>query len=148
MSRLVLRRSLVTLVTIASIFGGAVAIRAAAGWTAGAAPLDQPPDAAALVGQLRDEQARADAIAAELGQVLDGSAQLQDALRAAQEKAATDAASADGLAKQLAEAQVRLATLERQLASARSPVAPAGTTVTNSTSSTAPASEPEGADDD
>lgn len=130
MSRLVLRRSLITLVTIASIFGGAVAIRAAAGWTAGAAPLDQPPDAAALVGKLRDEQARADAIAAELEQVLDRSAELQDALHAAREKAVADADSADALAEQLAAAEAKLAALERQLASAPIAAAPAAASST------------------
>jgi chromosome segregation ATPase len=134
MSRLALRRSLITLVTIVSVFGGAVAIRAAAGWTAGAAPLNQPPDAAALVGKLRDEKARADAMAAELHQVLDRSAQLQDALRLAQQMAVSEAASADQLAGQLAAAEARLAALQRQLAS--SPAAGGGTTAT--AASTAP----------
>jgi hypothetical protein len=128
MSRLALRRSLITLVTIVSVFGGAVAIRAAAGWTSGAAPLTQPPDAVALVGKLRDEKARADAMAAELHQVLGRSAQLQDALSVAQEKAVSDAASADQLASKLAAAEAKLAALQRQLAS--SPAAGGGTTAT------------------
>lgn len=120
MSSLTLRRSLVVLATVASIFGGAVAIRAAAGWTATTAPLAAPPDPAALVAKLTNEKARADAITQELSQVVDRAVQLQSALAAAQAKAVTDAESAAALAAQLAEAQQRLATLERQLAAQRS----------------------------
>jgi hypothetical protein len=143
MSSLALRRSLITVVTIASVFGGAVAIRAAAGWTASSAPLSQPPDAAALVGKLQDEKARADAVAAELRQVLDRSAELEQALRLAQEKVATDAVSAKALAEQLAAAEAKLATLQRQLAAApRQASAPTGTTT-----APAPAGESEPDDD-
>lgn len=133
MCSVTLRRSLVLLATVASIFGGAVAIRAAAGWTATSAPLASPPDPTALVAKLKDEKARADAITQELSQVVDRAAQLQSALAAAQAKAATDAESAAALAVQLAAAQQRLAALERQLAgqgsarqaAAAPPVAPA-----------------------
>jgi hypothetical protein len=131
MSSLTLRRSLVVLTTVASIFGGAVAIRAAAGWTATTAPLAAPPDPGALVAKLNDEKARADAITQELSQVVDRAAQLQSALGAAQAKAATGAESAAALAAQLAVAQQRLATLERQLAgqgSARQAAAPPAVT--------------------
>jgi hypothetical protein len=115
MSSLTLRRSIVVLATVASIFGGAVAIRAAAGWTALSAPLGAPPDPATLVAQLRNEKARADAITAELSQVVDRATQLQDALAAAKAKADADAKAAAGLAAQLASAQRRLAVLEKQL---------------------------------
>lgn len=115
MSSLTLRRSLVILATVASLFGGAVAIRAAAGWTASAAPLIAPPDPAALITRLRDEKARADAIGQELSQVVSRAAELQDALAVAREKAAGDAKTAAGLAAQLATAQQRLATLQTQL---------------------------------
>ena len=117
MSSLTLRRSLVILATVASVFGGAVAIRAAAGWTASSAPLVAPPDAATLVTQLKNEKARADAITAELSQVIDHATQLQDALTAAKARADADATAAAGLASQLAAAQKRLAALEKQLAS-------------------------------
>ena len=116
MSNLTLRRSLVILATVASVFGGAVAIRAAAGWTASTAPLAAPLDPAVLVARLQDEEAHADAIAQELAQVVDRSAELQDALTAAEAKAAADADSAAGLSARLAAAQKRLATLEKQLA--------------------------------
>lgn len=117
MSSLTLRRSLVILATVASVFGGAVAIRAAAGWTASSAPLVAPPDAATLVTQLKNEKARADAITEELSQVIDHATQLQDALTAAKARADADATTAAGLASQLAAAQKRLAALEKQLAS-------------------------------
>lgn len=116
MPSLTLRRSIVILATVASIFGGAIAIRAAAGWTALSAPLTAPPDPVTLVAQLRNEKARADAITAELSQVVDRAAQLQDALAAAKAKADSDAKAAAGLAAQLAAAQKRLAALEKQLA--------------------------------
>lgn len=115
MSSLTLRRSLVVLATIASIFGGAVAIRAAAGWTASSAPLAAPVDPTALVAKLQDEKARADAITEELSQVIERAAELQSALVAAKAKADSDAKAASGLAAQLAAAQERLATLETQL---------------------------------
>ena len=116
MPSLTLRRSIVVVATVASIFGGAVAIRAAAGWTALSAPLNAPPDPATLVSQLGNEKARADAITSELSQVVDRAAQLQDALAAAKAKAESDAKAAAGLAAQLAAAQARLAALEKQLA--------------------------------
>jgi Skp family chaperone for outer membrane proteins len=145
MSALTLRRSLVILATVASLFGGAVAIRAAAGWTASSAPLTAPPDPAALVAKLQDEKAHADAIAKELAQVVSKATELQDALTAAQEKAATDAESAADLAAQLAVAQKRLATLERQLAAQRSTTA--GAAAAPAAATAAPAVEVETDDD-
>lgn len=121
MSSLTLRRSLVILATIASLFGGAAAIHAAAGWTASVAPLTAPPNPVVLVAKLRSEKARAEAISQELSQVVSKAAELRDALRVAQEKAATTAAAAAVLSAKLAAAQQRLATLESQLATHRSP---------------------------
>lgn len=142
MSSLTLRRSLVVLATVASIFGGAVAIRAAAGWTASSAPLTAPPDPASLVTRLQNEQARADAITQELTQVVDRAAELQSALDAAQAKAMADAKTAKGLAGQLAAAQKRLAALEKQMGVTGSTGAPAGA------AATAQPTEPAHGDDD
>ena len=114
MSGLIARRSIISLAVIASLFGGAVALRAAAGWTASAAPLVAPPNPATLVTTLQDEKARADAVAGELAQVVQHARELEDALAAAQAKAAADGETASGLAKQLAEAQARLGTLQGQ----------------------------------
>jgi hypothetical protein len=133
MSSLSLRRSIVVLVAVASLFGGAAVIRAAAGWTAEKAPLgDQPPDAAALVDRLRAEQAHAGLLADQLAAVTAQAEELRGALEAAQAKAEGDAASADELAAQLASAQARLATLERQLAAAAAAPPPVVTVAASS----------------
>jgi uncharacterized membrane-anchored protein YhcB (DUF1043 family) len=145
MSSLTLRRSLVILATVASLFAGAVAIHAAAGWTASLAPLTAPPDPAALVAKLQDEKARADAVAQELLQVVNRAAELQDALTAARKKAAADARSAAGLAAQLASAQARLATLERQLA-AQGSSTPASAAAPGAAGTAPPAGGGEGPD--
>ena len=142
MSSLTLRRSLVILATIASVFGGAVAIRAAAGWTA-SSPLTAPVNPATLVAKLQDEKARADAITVELSQVVERAAELQSALTAAKAKADADATAASGLAAQLAAAQTRLATLEKQLASPGTSPAAA-----SPASAAAQPTEPEHGDDD
>jgi septal ring factor EnvC (AmiA/AmiB activator) len=142
MSALSVRRSIIVLVAIASLFGGAVVIRAAAGWAADASLSKAPPDPAQLVGQLEAEQAYAASLAEQLGQVTAKANELRTALEAAQSKASSDAASADDLAAQLQAAKERLATLEAQLAAA----ARARTTTTVTTvTATAP---PSGGDDD
>ena len=105
MSNLTLRHSIVTVATVLSLFGGAVAIRAAAGWTASSGPLVQPPNAAALVDQLKNERSHAEALANELGQVVARAQELRTALEAAQAKAAVDAQSATRLAAQLGAAE-------------------------------------------
>ena len=115
MSNLTLRRSVITAATLLSLFGGAVAIRAAAGWTAASGPLEQPPNPAALVTQLKNERAHASALADELAQVVARAQELRSALDAAQTKAATDAQTATDLAAQLAAAEKKLASLQGQL---------------------------------
>jgi len=134
MSNLTLRRSVVTAATLLSIFGGAVAIRAAAGWTAANVPLEQPPNPAALVTQLKNERAHASALADELGQVVARAQELRTALEAAQAKAATDAQTATDLAAQLAAAERKLASLQAQLAGgARTATSGGGTTTAPAT---------------
>ena len=121
MSSLIARRSIVTLAVVTSLFGGAAAIRAAAGWTATSAPLVAPPNPAALVTTLQDEKARADAVAQELAQVVKQAAELEDALAAARAKAAAGAETAAGLARQLAAAQARLGIQPGQAGASGSP---------------------------
>jgi len=118
-SNLTLRRSVVVAATVISLFGGALAIRAAAGWTAAAGPLEQPPNPAALVTQLKNEKAHAAALADELGQVVAQARDLRAALEAAQAKALTDSQTATDLAAQLAEAEAKLVSLQAQMAAAR-----------------------------
>jgi peptidoglycan hydrolase CwlO-like protein len=150
MSSLSLRRSIVVLVAIASLFGGAAVIRAAAGWTAEAAPLsDEPPDPVTLVSQLRAEQAHAGLLADQLTEVTSQANELKAALEAAQAKAQGDAASADELAAQLASAQARLASLEKQLAKAAAAPPPVVTVSapTSTATSTGGGESGEGSDD-
>jgi DNA repair exonuclease SbcCD ATPase subunit len=111
------RRRFVVLGFALSVLAASVAIRLAAGWTASAATLaERPPDATQLVAQLQQEQARAAALAEELAGVSSQAAELQAALDAARQKAGTDAASAEELARQLKDARARLTTLQAQLA--------------------------------
>lgn len=125
MSSLQIRRVVVVLGAVLALYAGAFAIRSAAGWSGQSQPLaEPPPDAAALVAQLVDEQARAEQLAARLQQATAHSRELADALAAVTDKAAHDTRSARRLARQLDDARVKLVDLQRQLAS---PPAPAAT---------------------
>jgi len=137
MSALSVRRSIIVLVAVASLFGGAAVIRAAAGWAADASLSKAPPDAAQLVGQLEAEQAYAASLSEQLQQVTTKANELRSALEAAQSKAQSDAASADDLSAQLEAAQARLKTLEAQLATAARAQT---TTVVTTVAATAPPS--------
>lgn len=118
MSSLQIRRAIVVLGAVLVLYGGAFAIRSAAGWSGQSQPLaEPPPDAAALVAQLVDEQARAEQLAARLQQATAHSRELADALAAATDKAAHDTQSARRLARQLDAARGKLLELQRQLAS-------------------------------
>lgn len=136
MSSLHIRRAIVFVVAVAALYGGAFAIRSAAGWSGQSQPLaSAPPDAAALVAQLVDERARAEQLSTQLHQATARSQELADALAAAARKAAHDARSAQQLAKQLDTARSRLQEMQRQLAARPAPVltvsvpAPAATAV-------------------
>ena len=84
---------------------------------------EPPPDAAALVAQLVDDQARAEQLAAQLHEATAHSRELADALAAVTDKAAHDARSARRLARQLDGARAKLLELQRQLASQPPPPA-------------------------
>ena len=124
MSSLQIRRAIVVLGAVLALYAGAFAIRSAAGWSGQSQPLaEPPPDAAALVAQLVDEQARAEQLAAQLQQATAHSNELAAALAAVTDRAANDAQSARRLARQLDAARAKLLELQRQLAS--QPVPPA-----------------------
>lgn len=117
MSSLRIRRAIVFLAAIAALYGGALAIRSAAGWSGQSAPLaEAPPDPAVLVGQLVDERARAQQLAGQLDEATARSAELEAALAAATAKAGHDARAADRLVRQLEAARAKLADLQDQLA--------------------------------
>jgi septal ring factor EnvC (AmiA/AmiB activator) len=139
MSSLTRRRSVVAVSVVAALFVAAFTIRLAASFTAGSAPLtDRPVDANQVMAQLQDEQARAAALADQLAQVNAQSSELRDALKAAEDKATSDSATAEDLATQLEAARAKLAALEAQLAAASTTTvtvtnaAPASTTSTSS----------------
>ena len=144
MLSLTVRRALVFVIAVVALYGGAFAIRSAAGWTGQSKPLaEAPPDAAALVAQLVDERARAQQLSAQLAGAMARSQQLEDALAAATSKAAHDARSAEHLANELDSARSRLEQLQRQLADR-----PASTVTVTVPAPAATAAPNAGSDDD
>ena len=105
------------------------AIRAAAAWTASAAPLPVAPvTAAELRARLADEQARAGALLEQLATLDARSRDLETALEQASTRIATDADHAQDLAAQLKSAKAKLAKLEAAVAKARSALASSAST--------------------
>jgi uncharacterized protein with von Willebrand factor type A (vWA) domain len=143
MSSLTIRRAIVFAGAVLALYAGAFAIRAAAGWSGESQPLAQPPDAAALVAQLLDEQARAEQLAAQLEQATAHSRELTDALAAVTDKAAQDTQSARRLARQLDAARDKLLELQRQLASRPAPPAATVTLAAPPTPAPPPPGEPD-----
>jgi peptidoglycan hydrolase CwlO-like protein len=114
------RRPLVVLGVVLSLFVGAATIRAAAVWTAASSPLGaKPPSIESLQAALANEQARSAALQAQLDQLAAGSADLTGAINAARERITNDAAQADGLRTSLKAAKAKLASLEASIRRAR-----------------------------
>ena len=104
-------------------------IRAAAAWTASAAPLPVAPvSAAELRARLADEQARASALLDQLSALDARSRDLETALEQASTRIATDADHAQDLAGQLKAAKAKLAKLEAAVAKARGALASSAST--------------------
>lgn len=104
-------------------------IRAAAAWTASAAPLPVAPvSAAELRARLADEQARAGALLDQLATLDARSRDLETALEQASSRIATDADHAQDLAAQLKAAKAKLAKLEAAVAKARGALASSAST--------------------
>lgn len=119
-----LRRPLVVLGVVLSLFLGAASIRAAAGWTAASAPLaDRPPSVDSLRAELLTEQARSRALQTHLDQLNSDSADLAAALAAAGDRIAVDAGQAKKLQDSLAAAKAKLAALEKSIGKARATAA-------------------------
>ena len=124
MSSLPIRRAIVVAGAVLTLSAGVIAIGSAAGWSGQTQPLDQrPPDAAALVARLLNEQARAAQLASQLQQATAHSRALAHALTAVTHKATHDARSARQLARQLDAARTRLLELQRQLTAGPAPPA-------------------------
>jgi chromosome segregation ATPase len=122
-----LRRPLVVLGVLLSLFLGAASIRAAAAWTAASAPLaDRPPSVERLRAELATEQARSRALQTHLDQLNSDSTDLSAALGAAGDRIAIDASQAKQLQDSLAAAKVKLAALEKSIGRARAAGAHSG----------------------
>lgn len=115
-----LRRPLVVLGVLLSLFLGTASIRVAAAWTAASAPLaDRPPSVESLRAALATEQTRSHALQSHLDQLNSDSANLLAALAAAGDRIAVDASQAKVLQGSLAAAKARLAALEKSIGKAR-----------------------------
>lgn len=122
-----LRRPLVVLGVLLSLFLGAASIRAAAAWTAASAPLaDRPPSVESLRADLATEQARSRALQSHLDQLNSNSSDLLAALAAAGDRIAVDATQAKELQDSLAAAKAKLAALEKSIGEARAAAAHSG----------------------
>jgi hypothetical protein len=141
-----LRRPLVVLGVLLSLFLGAASIRAAAAWTAASAPLaDRPPSVESLQAELATEQARSRALQTHLDQLNSDSVDLMAALATASDRIAVDASHAKELQDSLAAAKAKLAALEKSIGKARAAAARSGAGA--ATPARAPGSHEETEDD-
>jgi Skp family chaperone for outer membrane proteins len=113
--KLMLRRATVVLAVALSLAVGGLAVRAASAWTAAEAPLAAAPvSVKTLAQQLADEEVRSAALESHLAALTGQSSDLSIALKAARDRAVSDAATARKLQAQLAEAK-RLAARQAQV---------------------------------
>jgi uncharacterized protein involved in exopolysaccharide biosynthesis len=113
---LAFRRTLVTAGVAGSILVGAMTVRAAAVWTASAAPLEKPPiTAGEISAQLNDAAARSAALEAQIADLTTRTADLAQALADANKRVGTDSSTARSLRAQLAAAQKKLTALSKAL---------------------------------
>jgi septal ring factor EnvC (AmiA/AmiB activator) len=133
-------RRLATIVgVIAALVLGFGSIRAAAAWTAAAAPLRVTPDSVTtLQSQLADEQSRSAALRQQLDALASQSTDLATALDAARSRIGADASHAKDLAAQLRTAKQRLAKLQATIAAANQASQARAATVTVVQSPAAP----------
>jgi septal ring factor EnvC (AmiA/AmiB activator) len=142
-----LRRVITAIGVVAALLLGFGSIRAAAAWTAASAPLHMAPvSVEQLQGQLTSEQARSADLEAELHTLTVQTAELDDALGAAQARITADSGHATDLAKQLKAAKAKLARLEASIANAKRTVQ--HTTVVTKTKTVTSTPKPTGEPDD
>lgn len=127
---------------IAALVLGFGCIRAAAAWTAAAAPLSVTPDSVAtLESRLADEQTRSDTLQRQLDALESQSTDVATALEAARARIGADNGHAQDLAAQLKTAKQRLAKLQATIAAAnRASQASAATMAVAQIAATAPPS--------
>jgi len=120
MLRLVARRFVVVTAVACSLVLAVATVRAAAAWTAAAAPLSiAPTSAETLAARLADGESRSTELRRQLDALRVESGDLNAALEAARARIAADAATAAALRDRLVQAKTRLAALEASLARAR-----------------------------
>lgn len=120
MGALRVRRLVTVFAVIAALVIGYGSIRAAAAWTAAAAPLSVAPvPVAELQDRLALEQARSTDLTLQLRALAVQSTEMSTALETAQSQITTDSANAKALAAELKAAKKKLAKLEASIASAK-----------------------------
>jgi septal ring factor EnvC (AmiA/AmiB activator) len=111
---LLVRRTAVIVVVVFSLSVGALAVRSAAVWTAASAPLTVAPiSAEALVLKLTDERDRSAALEQQLTALINRTNELSAALKAVDDRIATDARTARDLRDKLASARKKLQAMNR-----------------------------------
>lgn len=120
MGALRVRRLVTVFGVIAALLIGYGSIRAAAAWTAAAAPLTiAPVPVAELQDRLALEQARSTDLTLQLRALAAQSTEMTTALETAQTQVVADSAHAKALAAELQAAKKKLAKLEASIAKAR-----------------------------
>jgi septal ring factor EnvC (AmiA/AmiB activator) len=144
------RRFATVVGVIAALVLGFGSIRAAAAWTAAAAPLSVTPDSVtALQSQLAGERDRSAVLQQQLDALETQSNDLVSALDAARAQISADAGNAGDLAAQLKTAKQRLARLQATITAANraSRARATTTTVVQVAAQTAPSGGAGGGDD-
>jgi uncharacterized phage infection (PIP) family protein YhgE len=143
------RRPFVVVGVVLALVAGAASIRAAAAWTAAAAPLAaRPPSIESLQVALANEQARSAALRAQLDELTAGSADLTNALTVARDRIATDATQAGKLQASLTAAKTKLSALEASIRRARAAATGAAPAPASRAPTALTGGEPEGNDGD
>jgi peptidoglycan hydrolase CwlO-like protein len=110
------RRTLTVIFAVAALLLGFTAIRAASAWTAEAAPLvASPASAKSIEAKLTDEQARSADLQDRLSNIVTQTDDMSAALKAAQDRIASDAAHAEQLTSDLTAANAKLKALEASI---------------------------------
>jgi septal ring factor EnvC (AmiA/AmiB activator) len=113
---LVLRRTFVTAGVLGTLVLGAATVRAAAIWTASAAPMEAPPISPAdIAARLNDAAARSAALDQQIADLTKQTMDLATALAKAEKRIGTDSTTARALRAELAAAEKKLAALSRAL---------------------------------
>lgn len=122
-SSLPIRRTITIVLAVAALLLGFTAIRAAAAWTAEAAPLvANPASAVSIESKLADEQARSADLQERLTAITSQTDDIAAALQAAQDRIAADGTRAEQLTSDLASAKAKLKTLEATIKKASATV--------------------------